>query len=149
MANSGVFPVLNNKFKIGTKGKTSVDGDMATIADMETFSISIDGTVNDWTPMELEGWIRHLKTGMGITISLKGKRNVGDKGNDYIAGLAFKIGADAETKFEWEMFDGTKITMDVVVNVKNIGGGESTDVAGLEFDVLSNGKPTVTTSEAA
>ena len=46
---SGVFPVYNLKFKIGTKGKASVEEDMAVIADMETFSLSIDGTVEEWT----------------------------------------------------------------------------------------------------
>lgn len=52
MAFSGVFPVYNLKFKIGTKGKASTEEDMAVIADMETFSISIDGTVEEWTPMD-------------------------------------------------------------------------------------------------
>ena len=36
---SGVYPVYNTTFKIGTKGKTSASEDMKTIADMESFSI--------------------------------------------------------------------------------------------------------------
>ena len=37
MAFTGVFPVHNLKFKIGTKVEISTEGDMAVIADMETF----------------------------------------------------------------------------------------------------------------
>ena len=75
---SGVFPVYNLKFKIGTKGKASAEEDMAIIADMETFSISIDGTVEEWTPMDTAGWARALMTGKKFTIGLNGKRNVGE-----------------------------------------------------------------------
>ena len=43
MANvtSGVYPVFDNVFKIGTKGVDSEDVDMKTIADCETFSLSM------------------------------------------------------------------------------------------------------------
>ena len=36
---SGVYPVFNNVFKIGTKGRSSTAEDMKTIADCETFSL--------------------------------------------------------------------------------------------------------------
>lgn len=38
----------------------------------------------------------------------------------------------------------SKLEFDAVVNVTNIGGGDSTNVAALEFDVMSHGKPTYT-----
>ena len=94
--------------------------------------------------MDMKGWKRRLMTAKALGITLNGKRNVGDDGNDYVAGFAFKTGQDAETKFEWTMPDGTKIEMDVIVNVTNIFGGDSTNVGALEVEVLSNGKPTVT-----
>ena len=57
----------------------------------------------------------------------------------------FKNGHDAEGYFEWELPDGTTIAWtNAVFDVKNMGGGDSTNVAPLEFDVISNGKPTVT-----
>ncbi|MBS6503473.1 hypothetical protein PMY38_11885 [Clostridium tertium] len=141
---SGVFPVYNLKFKIGTRGKASETGDMAVIADMETFSISIDGTVEEWTPMDTSGWARALMTGKKFSVGLNGKRNVGDKGNDYVAATAWKDGLDCSTKGEIEFPDGAKLTYDCVINVKNIGGGDSTNVAPLEFDMQSDGKPTYT-----
>lgn len=141
---TGVYPVFNNKFKIGTKGKESIEEDMATIADLETFSPSFDNGVEEWTPMDTEGWIRRLMTGKGFSIDLSGKRNIGDKGNDYVASLLFSTGQTVETPFEWEFPSGAKVKFDCLVNVSNVGGGDSTNVGALEFTVMSNGKPTFT-----
>lgn len=140
---SGVFPVYNNVFKIGTAGRNSAASDMKTIADMTSFSVSINGNVEEWTPMTTEGWVRRLMTGKGFSITLSGKRHVGDDGNDYLAGLKFVTGQDANSKFEWVIPDGTTISFDCVVNITT-DGGESTDVNALEVEILSDGKPTVT-----
>lgn len=141
---SGVYPVFNNIFKIGTEGSASEEADMKTIADCETFSLSMDNNVEEWTPMTTEGWIRRMQTGKGFSISISGKRNVGDEGNDYIASKLFATGKDVESKFEWEFADGTKVSFDCIISVSNAGTGDSTNVAPLEFEVMSNGKPTVT-----
>lgn len=141
---SGVYPVFNNVFKIGTKGRSSTTEDMKTIADCETFSLSMDNNVEEWTPMTTEGWIKRMQTGKGFSISISGKRNVGDEGNDYVAGKLFATGQDVETKFEWEFADGTTVIFDCIISVSNAGTGDSTNVALLEFEVMSDGKPTVT-----
>lgn len=138
MAKTGVFPVFENKFKIGAESALN------TIAEIESFSVSIDGKVEEWSPFEEEGWTKRLVTGKSLTISLKGKRCVGDAGNDYVANMAYKTGQDCNSSFEWEMPSGAKLTMSCVVSVTNPGGGDSTAVDGLEFDVMSNGKPTFT-----
>lgn len=140
---SGVYPVFNNEFKIGKSGITSEEVDMVTIADLETFSVSLDNTIEEWTPMTTEGWMRRLQTGKSFSISLSGKRHIGDDGNDYVAGLMFKTGQDVETKFEWTMPSGTKVAFDAVINISS-AGGDSTAVDVLEFEAMSNGKPTVT-----
>ena len=106
---SGVYPVFNNEFKIGTKGIESTPEQMVTIADLETFSVSIDNNIEEWTPMTTEGWVRRLQTGKGFSISLNGKRNIGDAGNDYVASKMFATGRDVETKFEWTMPSGLKV----------------------------------------
>lgn len=141
---TGVYPVFNNKFKIGTNGKDSTDEEMSLIADLETFSPSFDNGVEEWTPMDTEGWIRRLMTGKGFSIDLSGKRNIGDKGNDYVANMTFKTGQDVETVFEWEFPSGAKVKFNCLVNVSNVSGGDSTNVGALEFTVMSNGKPTFT-----
>lgn len=137
---TGVFPVYDNKFKVGaTKENTNV------IADMQTFSVEFSNGVETWTPMDQEGWQRALMTAKAVTITLSGKRNIGDAGNDYVAGKQFVNGRNAEGYFEWEFPDGTSISWEAAVfDVKNCGGGDSTNVGPLEFDVISNGKPTVT-----
>ena len=144
MAFSGVFPVYNLIFKIGTKGKASTEEDMVSIAQMETFSLSIDGTVEEWTTMSEAGWSNSLMTGKKFTIGLNGKRCVGDKGNDYVADIAWKDGLDCSTKGEIEFPGGSKLAFNCVINVKNIGGADSTNVAPLEFEMIGDGKPTLT-----
>lgn len=142
MSKTGVYPVWENKFKISTSGRSNTA--MATIADMESFSVAIDGNVEEWSPMDMEGWLRRMVTGKSLTISLSGKRNIGDAGNDYVANKAWATGADCESHFEWEFPSGAKLKFDCVLNVTNPGGGESRNVAPLEFEVLSDGKPTFT-----
>ena len=141
---SGVYPVYENQFKINTKGRSSgTTGTYTAIADMESFSVSFDDNVEEWTPMTAEGWVRRLKTGKGITISLNGKRNVGDVGNDYIASLAWKSGAECNSELEWTFPNGDKVLIPCVINVTACGG-DSTNVEPLEWECLSDGKPTFT-----
>ena len=140
---SGVYPCYENQFQIDTAASGAAT--FKTIADCETFSVSFDNGVEEWTPFESEGWVRRLMTAKGVTISVTGKRNVGDDGNDFVAGLAWKNGRDVEADFKWTFPDGTVVTFtDAVINVTNLGAADSTNVAPLEFEVQSNGKPTVT-----
>ena len=140
-----VFPVYNNLFKIQTTPAIidpATPAVMSTIADMETFSVSIDNGIEEWNPMESEGWTKRLLTSKSMTIGLNGKRNRGDTGNDYVAGLALLAGASVESVFEWTFPTGTKVTFPCIVNVSTLGG-DSTAVDALEFEILTNGKPTV------
>ena len=140
MQTTGVFPVYENQFKVGADSETST-----AIADMETFSVSFDNGVEEWTPFETEGWVRRLMTAKSVTISINGKRNVGDTGNDYVASKAFVNGRNAEGYLGWTFPDGTEVAFEgAVFNVTNCGAGDSTNVGPLEFEVMSNGKPTVT-----
>ncbi len=139
-----VYPVHNNKFKFGTSGLSSTEEQMVMPQDLENFAPSIDGTVEEWYAMDAGGWAKAAMTGKKLAFSFSGKRSVGDPGNDYIAGLAWKFGQDVMTKFEWEMVSGAKLTCDVVVNVTTPGGGDTTNIDSLEFEVICYGKPTYT-----
>lgn len=139
-----VYPVFTNKFKIGTAGRASTEEQMKSIAEMETFSVSIDGNVVEWSPMESEGWMKRLVTGKALTISMSGKRCVGDAGNDYVAESAWGTGSSCDSVLEWTMPSGAKLKFDCVMSVTNPGGGESRDVSGLEFEAMSSGKPDYT-----
>lgn len=143
----GVYPVFNLQFKISTTGVKAHSPDptstMANIAELETFTPSFDGNVEEWNPMEAQGWVRRMVTGKSLSISIDGKRNEGDAGNDYIAGLAMKTGSDVMTTAAIVFPDGSKIIFNCVVNVGQSFGGDAINVSGLSFDLLSDGKPTV------
>ncbi len=140
---SGVYPCYENQFKVDVSSTSTAS--FKTIADCESFSVRFDNGVEEWRPFEAEGWVRRLMTAKGVTISITGKRCLGDDGNDFIAGLAWENGRASEADFQWTFPDGTVVLFsDAVINVTNIGSAESTAVAPLEFEVQSNGKPTVT-----
>ena len=136
--NLGVYPVFDLGFEIGINGRASTKEDMVIIKDMETFSPSIDGNVEEWT----EGWVRRLMTGKGFAISLSGKRHVGDPGNDYVAELAWKSGLECSSMAAIAFPDGDRLEFDCIVNVSVPFGGDSTNVSGLELELQSDGKPT-------
>ena len=142
-----VYPVHNNKFFICTTGRT---GEADTIIrGLENFAPAIDGNVESWTPMDEGGWTRNQVTGKGLTLGFSGKRQYGDAGNDYIAGLMTGTGVAVQSKFKWEMPSGATLTGDCVINVTTPAGGDSTNIDTLEFELLSDGKPTFTPATPA
>lgn len=142
---SGVYPCYENQFSIDiTGGDGSTEANNKTIADMESFSVSIDGNVEEWSPYDMEGWMRRMVTGKSIGITVSGKRNVGDAGSDYVAGIALKTGRDCETTVTWNFPSGAKLVIPCVINVTEWGAGDSRSVAPLAFEIQSNGKPTFT-----
>ena len=145
--STGVFPCYENQFAVNTSATSTPSWN--TIADCETFEVAFDNGVEEWHPFEHEGWVRRLMTAKSVTITVSAKRNVGDTGNDYIAGLAFENGRDAEVDFKWTFKDGTTVEfLGCPINITALGSGASTDVAPLEFEVMSNGKPTVTSASS-
>lgn len=139
---TGVFPCYENQFKVAAAGSTTVD---TTIANCEEFSVSFDNGVEEWNAFEQEGWKSRLMTAKSITISVKAKRTLGDAGNDLIAGLTYKNGRECEVNFTWLFPDGSTVLFEnAVISVTANGGGSSTSVAPLEFEVMSNGKPVYT-----
>lgn len=139
---TGVYPCYENQFQIDTS--SSGTPAMKGIADCETFGVSFDNGTEEWKPFDQEGWTRRLLTSKAVTISVTAKRNIGDAGNDAVAGLAWENGRNAERDFQWTFPDGMVIKFPgAVINVTNVGAGDSTAVAPLEFEVLSNGKPEI------
>ena len=73
-------------------------------------------------------------TAKSITISVKGKRTIGDAGNDQIAALSFENGRKVEVPFMWTFPDGSTVLFkNAVVSVTSNGAGASTGVAPLEL----------------
>lgn len=144
MKYEGVYPCYENQFQIETSEADAATPSMKEIADCESFSVSFDNGVEEWSPFDQKGWARRLLTAKSVTMSVTAKRNIGDAGNDTVANLSFAKGRDAERDFQWTFPDGTVVKFkDAVINVTNIGAGDSTAAAPLEFEVMSNGKPEI------
>lgn len=137
-----VYPVHNNKFFISVNGR---DGEADTlIRGLENFAPAINANTETWTPLDEGGWERNQVTGKGLNISFSGKRQYGDAGNDYIAGLMLGTGVTVQSKFKWELPSGATLEGDCVINVTTPAGGDSTNIDTLEFEILSDGKPEFT-----
>lgn len=140
MPKTGVVPCYEGMIKVGATKETATD-----IKDMDSMSVSFDNGVEEWTPYGENGWTRRLPTAKSVTVSVSGKRNIGDPGNDFVAGKAFKNGQDAMGYFAIVFPDGTTVSWDnAVYNVTALFMADSTNAAPLEFDAMSNGEPTIT-----
>lgn len=136
--STGVNPVNAMEFGVNTSGRT---GNSSTVVkDAESLSISIDGNVEEWDAMDAAGWKRRLMTAKSLSISMGGKRNYGDPGNDYVAGLFMKMGQDCNSIFTVTFPNGDKLVMPCVINVTSLGG-DATAADAMEWEALSDGKP--------
>ena len=142
MTNQGIFPCYENQFQI------KVNGEYVEVADMVSFSVAFDNGIETFYPYSEEGWVRALQTAKSIKFSVSGKRHLGDIANDYIASLAWLNGRDCEADVIWNIPGGVHVELlNSVFSVTNIGAGDSTNIAPLEFDLQSNGKPKVTVDD--
>lgn len=134
----GVTPVNELTFGVNTKGRTGEDS--TPVKDAESLAIAIDGNIEEWDAMDAGGWKRRLMTGKSITISMGGKRNYGDPGNDYVASLFTKKGQACNSVLTITFPNGDKFVMPCIINVTSIGGN-ATAVGELQWEALSDGKP--------
>lgn len=140
----GQYSVSNCKVKIKTATEPSET--YSEIADLEEMSLSIENNVETWYSINDEGWQNALLTAKALSGSFSGKRTLGDTGNDYVDGLRYKIGKDAEADWEIEFPDGSKLDFTAVTALTDILGA-ATDVAPLSGDLTGKGKPTFTPAE--
>ncbi len=146
---TGVFPVHEVKFEIDTSSKisrTASDGstDFAEVEDMESGTISVETGVETWNSLTQGGWQRALATAKNLSLGFSGKRCIGSKGNDYIASKWLCNGQACNSTAKITFPDGAVLTAPVVIKVSSVNGGDATNVAGLEYELISDGKPTYT-----
>ena len=145
--SSGVFPVNALKIEIGTE-KASETWTYAEIADMESASISVDTGVEEWNSIVDGGWRKALATSKALTVSMSGKRCLGDTGNDFVAGKWNANGQECNSSCKITLPNSDTLVFDCVIQVTSFLGSDSTAVAPLEFDLLSNGEPVYTKTGA-
>ena len=141
---SGVFPVHVGSFEVDTSTSKSESPVWSKVAELEEVNVEVDNTTETWNNFTNGGWQSALVTGKAAKITLKGKRCIGDAGNDLIAGKLLLTGQDAYVKARLTHPDGTTLTWEqMACGVKNNGaGGKATDVGALEAELIGNGKPT-------
>lgn len=147
---TGVNPVNEITFGVCVTGRPTdlTTAEYATVKDAEGLSISIDNGIEEWNPMDMAGWTRRLTTAKSISISMGGKRNYGDEGNDYVAGLAYKNGQDCNSAMKITFPNGDALYLPCVINTTTMAG-DSTAIDALEWEALSDGKPTYVEYTAA
>ena len=144
IVTSGVFPVNVNQLEVNV-GTTDAE-DWVTIAELEEVNVTIDNNTETWKSFANGGWESALVTGKSAKIDIKGKRCVGDAGNDYIAGKLLANGQDAYVSARLTVADGKVLTWEqMACAVGNAGtGGSATAVGALEATLTGHGKPTLT-----
>lgn len=137
----GQFAVSNCDVKVKTSASPSET--YSSIADLEEMTLTIENNTETWYSIADDGWQNALLTGKALSGSFSGKRCLGDVGNDYIEGLRYSIGKDAEADFQIDFPDGSKLEFTAVVALTDILGS-ATNVAPLTGDITGKGKPTFT-----
>ena len=137
----GQFAVSQCAVKVKTAATPTET--FSTIADLEEVTLTIEANTETWYSIAEGGWQNALLTGKALTGSFSGKRCLGDAGNDFIEGLRYAIGKDAEADFEIDFPDGSKLEFTAVVALTDVLGA-ATDVAPLSGDLTGKGKPTFT-----
>ncbi len=146
MATVTVGQYAISQCTVGVKTSTS-QSTYSTIADLEEFNISIENNIETWYSIADGGWQNALLTAKALSGSFSGKRTLGDTGNDYIDGLRYKIGKEAEADFQVGFPNGDKLEFTAVVGLTDLMGG-ATGVAPLSGDITGKGKPTFTPAAA-
>ena len=143
--NTGVLLCGKNTFKVGATAETAT-----MVADIETFSVEFTYKEIAWNPHDTNGVTRRIVVLTDVKVTMNGKRNIGDTGNDFVADMAGQTGRDCEGYIEVLMPDGKLIKLEnAIYQVKNIGTGAATDAAPLEAEIYSNGSIDITKNTAA
>lgn len=140
---TGVLPAYDCEFEINTAGRNTTSS-WETIKDIEELQITVDGTIIEWNPYDQKGWSRRSLTGKKIGIAVKGKRNYGDVGNDYVAEKILQKDKKVESQFKLTLPNKDILEFNCIINTTNAFGGAATDLNALEAEFLSDGEPTFT-----
>ena len=145
----GVNPVNQIKFGVCMDGRPEdlKKAEYTMVKDAESLSITIDNGIENWNPMDEEGWQRALTTAKSMSISMGGKRNYGDPGNDFVAAIAWKNGQDCNSAMLITFPNQDKLYIPCVISTNTLGG-DSTGIDSLEWEVQSDGKPEYVSSSA-
>ena len=140
--------VYNLSASIGTSVSSSTWTYASLDAGIDNVSEALNETVQQYFFMADNGFATNHVTGAAPTITLTGRRIIGDAAQDYIFGKKYNLGEDRESSFklEWQNATPKTVTLTVDCTICNIQewGGASTDDNAISFEIRFNGAPTVT-----
>ena len=148
--DSKLIEMYGIKMSIDTSGGTSES--YAEIGDgIENMAEALNEVVNQFYFLSNQGFARNRVTGMAPTVTLTGRRVIGDEAQDYIFSKKFGLGDERESKIKIEIPKGENnevITCPcTIANIQEFSGN-TTDNSAISFELRFNGKPEVTTSPA-
>ena len=139
--------VYNLSASIGTALSSSTWTYKSLDAGIDNVSEALNETVQQYFFMADNGFATNHVTGAAPTITLTGRRIIGDEAQDYIFGKKYSLGDERESSFKltWtDSSDATK-TLTVPCTICNIQewSGASTDDNAISFEIRFNGAPTI------
>lgn len=142
-------PVWANKVEVGINF-TPGSGDAAGTWEYAELCAGIEGmefNANEQNQQYFflcgEGFAHNETTGAAPSITITGRRVVGDAAQDYIAGKQFALGTDRNTSVRITA-EGQVITCEATISDVTSFGGQTLDVNNFGCTLLMNGEPTVT-----
>ena len=89
------------------------------------------------------GYAHNETTGSAASITITGRRVVGDAAQDYIASKQFSLGSDRNTSVKITA-EGKVITCDATIGDVTSFGGNTLDINNFSCTIYLNGQPTMT-----
>lgn len=118
---------------------------------IDNIAEALNEIVNEYQFLSDQGFGQDHVTGMHPKWTFSGRRILGDKAQDYIAGTKYQLDTGRESSFRISYVDnssGAPVTPLITVpctltNIQDLGGGASTDDSIFSVDISFKGKPTL------
>lgn len=109
------------------------------IPNLESITINIDKTMEDWTTFSDNGATKHLVTGDDFSVDCTAKHLWANEVHKAIVAMAHAIGSDCVKPTEITYADGSKYQFQGVYSVSNYAGGDAGGLDTLEFTCSRSG----------
>lgn len=140
-------PVWANELYVGTSSTGSGDQKTWTYSKLCKGIESMEFAPNEQNQQYFfvcgEGFAHNEVTGGAPTLTINGRRIVGDTAQDYIVSKQFSLGPDRNTSVKI-VAEGKQIICDATIGDVTSFGGSTLDVNNFACTIYLNGEPTVT-----
>lgn len=140
-------PVWANELWIGTSSTTSGTETTWTYSKLCKGIESMEFTPNEQNQQYFficgQGFAHNEVTGGAPTLTVSGRRIVGDTAQDYVVSKQFALGPDRNTSVKI-VAEGKQIVCDATIGDVTSFGGSTLDVNNFGCTIYFNGAPTVT-----